>query len=97
MARDVKITARSNARMRTFKVLATLAPAAVLWLIAFVQVLSAIFAERVFYAGRFTPFHSVTYREEPTLFVFVFMMSFVIVSFFGWVILGLIPKRDREV
>ena len=83
--------------MRTLKALATIAPAAVLWLIAFVQVLSAIFAERVFYAGRFTSFHSVTYREEPTLFVFVVIMSFVIVGFFGWVILGLIPKRDEQV
>jgi CBS domain containing-hemolysin-like protein len=97
MVRDVRIAARTSARMRTFKALATIAPAAVLWLIAFVQVLSAIFAEQVFYAGRFTPFHSVTYREEPTLFVFVVMMSFVIVSFFGWVILGLIPKRDQQV
>ncbi|NOJ47817.1 hypothetical protein [Bradyrhizobium archetypum] len=83
--------------MRTFKALATLVPVALLWLIAFAQVLSALFAQRVFYAGRFTTFHSVTYREEPTLFVFVLMMSFVIVSFFGWLILGLLPKRDQEV
>lgn len=82
--------------MRAFKVLATIAPAAVLWPVAFAQVLSAIFAERVFYAARFTPFHSVTYREEPTLFVLVVVTSFVIVGFFGWVILGLIPKRDQH-
>jgi hypothetical protein len=81
--------------MRTYKALATLAPLAVVWLIAFTQVLSAIFAERVFYAGRFTPFHSVIYREEPALFVFVVVMSFVIAGFFGWAMLGLIPKRDQ--
>jgi hypothetical protein len=96
MSKDVRITARTSEKMRTFKALATLAPLAVLWLIAFAQVLSAIFAERVFYAGRFTPFHSVTYREEPTLFVFVVVMSSVIVGFFGWAILGLIPKRDQQ-
>jgi CBS domain containing-hemolysin-like protein len=97
VGRDIKISARTNAKVRTFKALAIIAPAAVLWLIALVQVLSAIFAERVFYAGRFTPFHPVIYREEPTLFVFVVVMSFVIVSFFGWVILGLIPKRDQQI
>jgi CBS domain containing-hemolysin-like protein len=96
MNRDVRITRRSNTTMRTFKALATFAPLGVLWLIAFTQVLFAVFAERVFYAGRFTPFHSVTYREEPTLFVFVVMVSFVIVGFFGWVILGLIPKQDQQ-
>jgi hypothetical protein len=96
MNRDVRITRRSNTTMRTFKALATFVPLGVLWLIAFTQVLFAVFAERVFYAGRFTPFHSVTYREEPTLFVFVVMVSFVIVGFFGWVILGLIPKQDQQ-
>jgi hypothetical protein len=93
MNRDVRTTRRSNC---TFKALATFAPLGVLWLIAFTQVLFAIFAERVFYAGRFTPLHSVTFREEPTLFVFVVMVSFVIVGFFGWVILGLIPKQDQQ-
>jgi hypothetical protein len=93
--REVRI-ARTNTTMRMFKALAIFAPLGVLWLIAFTQVLFAIFAERVFYAGRFTPLHSVTYREEPTLFVFVVMTSFVIVGFFGWVILGLIPKQDQQ-
>jgi hypothetical protein len=82
--------------MRTFKALATFAPLIVLWIIALTQVLFAIFAERVFYAGRFTHFHSVTYREEPTLFVLVVMTSFVIVGFFGWAILGLIPRQDQQ-
>ena len=63
----------------------------------FVQVLSAIFAERVCHAGQFTPFHSVSYREEPTLFVFVVIMSFVMIHFVDWVILGLIPKRDQQI
>jgi len=93
--REVRIMRRTNTTMR-INALATFAPLGVLWLIAFSQVLFAILAERVFYAGRFTPLHWVTYREEPTLFVFVVMTSFVIVGFFGWVILGLIPKQDQQ-
>lgn len=81
---------------RALKALAGFALLSALWLIAFTQVLFAIFAERVFYGGRGTPFHSVTYRDEPTLFVFVVIASFVIVGFFGWVILGLIPKQDQQ-
>lgn len=97
MSGNIRIAARSNARMRAGKTLATIVPAAVLWLIAFAQVLAAIFSRQVFYAGRFTHFHAVTYREEPTLFVFVVTISFLIVSFFGWVILRLIPKPDQRV
>jgi hypothetical protein len=82
--------------MRTFKTLVTFAPLCVLWLIAFTQVLFRHLCGKSFYAGRFTPFHSVAYREEPTLFVFVVMASFVIVGFFGWVILGLIPKQGQQ-
>jgi hypothetical protein len=81
--------------MRTIRSLAIFAPLGGLWLIAFTQVLFAIFAEKVLYAGRFTSLHWVTYREEPTLFVFVVMTSFVVVGFFGWVVLGLIPKKER--
>jgi len=94
--REVRIARRTSTTMRTIKSLAICAPLGVLWLIAFTQVLFAIFAERVFYAGRFTPLHSVTYPEEPTLFIFVVVTSFVIVGFFGWVILGLIPKQDQQ-
>lgn len=94
---DVKISRKTNSMMRSFKAIATLAPLVAVWLIALTQLLSAIFAEKVFYAGRFTSFHAVTYRDESTLFVFLVAMSFVIACFFGWAILGLIPKRDQQV
>ena len=97
MNREVKITRKANPMMRSLKAIATLVPLVAVWLVAFTQVLSAIFAEKVFYAGRFTSFHAVIYREEPTLFVFLVVTSFVIVCFLGWAILGLIPKRDRQV
>ena len=93
---EVRIATRTNTTRRTLKALATSAPLGALWLVAFTQVLFAIFAERVFYAGRFTPFHEVTYREEPTLFVFVVMASFMIAGFLGWVILGLIPRQGQR-
>ena len=94
---NVKITRRTNSLMRSFKAIATLAPLVAVWLVAFTQLLSAIFAEKVFYAGRFTSFHAVTFRGEPNLFVFLVAMSFVITCFFGWAILGLIPKRGQQV
>lgn len=94
---DVKITRRTNPIMRSLKAIATLVPLVAVWLVAFTQLLSAIFAGKVFYAGRFTSFHAVTYRDEPTLYVFLVTMSLVIACFFGWAILGLIPKRDRQV
>ena len=93
--REVRITRRTSTTMRTIRSLAIFAPLGGLWLIAFIQVLFAIFAEKVLYAGRFTSLHWVTYREEPTLFVFVVVTSFVVAGFFGWVVLGLIPKKER--
>lgn len=65
--RQVRITRRTGTRMRAFKSIAGLAPIAVLWLLLLTEVLSAIFAEKVLYAGRFTALHWVAYREEPTL------------------------------
>jgi hypothetical protein len=91
--REVRITPRTSARMRTLKSLAPLAPIGVLWLLLLSEIMSAIFAEKVFYAGRFTPLHWVTYREEAGLFVFVFVTSLIGVCFLGWLLLGLIPKR----
>ena len=79
--------------MRGLRFLGLMAPIGILWLLLLTEVLSAIFAEKVFYAGRFTPLHWVTYREEATLFVVVFVTSLGGVCFLGWVILGLIPKR----
>jgi hypothetical protein len=79
--------------MRTLKSLGPLAPIGVLWLLLLTEVLSAIFAEKVFYAGRFTSLHWVTYREEAGLFVVVFVTSLIGVCFLGWILLGLIPKR----
>jgi hypothetical protein len=93
--REVRIPRRTNKTIRTIKSLAIFAPIGVLWLIALTQVLFAVFAEKVFYGARSVPFHAVTYRQEPTLFVLVVTASFVVVGFFGWVILGLIPRRDR--
>ena len=66
---------------------------AVLWLLLLTEVLSAIFAGRVFYAGRFTSLHWVAYQEEAGLFVVVFVTSLVGVCFLGWIVLGLIPRR----
>jgi hypothetical protein len=96
MERKVRISRRTSPTMRVFKAFATLIPLVVMWLIALTQMLFAIFAEKVFYAGRFTTLHPVTYREEPTLFVLVVVASLVIVGFFGWAILGLIPRQDQQ-
>ena len=90
--REVKITPRTGAKMRALKVLAPLAPIAMLWLLFLTELMSAVFAEQVFYGSRSTPLHWVTYREEPTLFVFVFVISLAGVGFLGRVLLGLIPK-----
>ncbi|MGY3496688.1 hypothetical protein ACVW1B_006107 [Bradyrhizobium sp. USDA 4502] len=78
--------------MRLPKSLAPLAPIFVLWLLLLAEVMCAVFAESVFFAGRFTPLHWVNYRDEPTLFVFVFATSLVGTVFLGWLLLGLIPK-----
>ena len=91
--REVRITPRTTARTRALKSLVLFAPLGVLWLVLLGQVLSAIFAEKVFYAGRFTPLHWVTYRDEASLFVFVFVTSLAGVCFLGWILLNLIPKR----
>jgi hypothetical protein len=91
--REVRITPRTSARTRALKSFVLFAPLGVLWVVFLVQVLAAIFAEKVFYAGRFTPLHWVTYRDEAALFVFVFVTSLAGVCFLGWVLLGLIPKR----
>ena len=82
--------------MRALTSLGQMAPIGILWLLPLAEVLSAIFAEKVFYTGRFTPLHWVTYREEATLFVVVFVTSLVGVCFLGWIILGLIPKKESR-
>ena len=91
--REVRIRRRASARMRALRSLAPLAPIGVLWLLLVSQVVSAIFAEKVFYGGRFTPLHWVTYKEEAGLFVFVFVTSLIGACFLGWILLGLIPKK----
>jgi hypothetical protein len=91
--REVRITPRTTARMRALKSFALLAPLGVLWVVLLSQVLSAIFAEKVFYAGRFTSLHWVTYRDEAGLFVFIVVTSLAGACFLGWVLLNLIPKR----
>ena len=79
--------------MRALKALVPLAPIAILWLLLLAELMSAIFAERVFYAGRFTPLHWVTFQEEAGLFVIVSVTSLIGVCFLGWILLGLIPKK----
>ena len=79
--------------MRALRALAPLVPIAILWLLFLTELLSAIFAERVFYGGRGTPFHWVTFREEAGLFVFVFVASLIGACFLTWILLRLIPKR----
>jgi hypothetical protein len=97
MNRQVKLTRRTTPLMRTLKTVMMLLPLIAVWMIALTQLVFAVFAEKVFFAARSIPFHAVTHREEPALFVFLVVISFVIVSFFGWAILGLIPKRDEQV
>ena len=79
--------------MRALRSLAPLAPIGVLWLLLLTEVLFAIFAEKVFYGGRLTSLHWVTYKEEAGLFVFVFVTSLMGACFLGWILLGLIPKK----
>lgn len=79
--------------MRGLRSFAPLAPIAVLWLIFLAEVLSAIFAEQVFYAARGAPLHWVTYRNEPTMFTFVFATSLGGTCLLGWLLLGLLPKK----
>lgn len=96
MNKQVKVTRRMTPLMRTIKTVITLLPLIAVWMIAFAQLLFAVFADKVFFAARSIPFHAVTHREEPALFFFLTVLSLVIVSFFGWAILGLIPKRDEQ-
>ncbi|WFU16828.1 hypothetical protein [Bradyrhizobium sp. CB3481] len=91
--RDVRITLKTSAGTRALKSFALLAPIGALWLLLLAEVLSAIFAEKVFYAGRLTPLHWVTYREEGGLFVFVFVTSLAGVCYLGWILLGLISHE----
>lgn len=89
----VKIPRRTNAVMRKAKSIGEWSLLAALWLLFLAEVLSAVFAERVFYGDQGTPLQWVSYRAAPGLFSFVSAVSIAGTCFFGWVLLRLIPKR----
>jgi hypothetical protein len=90
----VKIPRRTNAVMRKAKSVATWSVVAAIWLFFLAEVLSGVFAERVFFGDQFTgQWDWVSYRAAPGLFSFVLTSSLAGACFFGWVLLISIPKR----
>jgi len=92
-SQKVEIPRRTNAVMRKAKAVAEWSLLAAMWLFFLAEVLSAVFAERIFYGDEGIPLQWVSYRAAPFLFSFVLTGSLAGTCVFGWVLLILIPKR----
>jgi hypothetical protein len=92
--REIRITPRTGPATRVIRAVGPLIPIALMWLFFLTNVISATFAGKVFYVGRSTPPGWITYQDKPGIFVFLIVVSLTGSCFFGWVLLGLFPRRD---